>query len=396
MLKDKLVELSGLGALARERDGSVHSRLCAESLSNMAASATLRQAMRRLSVVPRTEYGKRRTVTLIPGDGIGPELCASVRSVFSAIQAPVDFEEIDFHGASATADKCLEQALFSMRRNGVGLKGIIETPRGLGSKRSYNMSLRLKLDLFANVIVCKSLPGVEARHKEVDFVIIRQNTEGEYSGLEHEITPGVVESLKVISRAESLRIAKYAFDYATQKGRHKVTAIHKANIMKQGDGLFLECCREVSALYPKITFDSMIVDNASMQLVSKPGQFDVVVTPNLYGTILGNIGAGLVGGAGLVPGFNIGHEFTLFEPGARHTAMEIAGTNKANSIGMLLSSSLMLRHLGFNTHALTLKQAVQQVLTRGKVRTPDIGGTNTTTELTDAVIAEAQRVMLDD
>lgn len=345
---------------------------------------------------PRTEYGGRRLVTLIPGDGIGPELCASVRNVFSAMQVPVDFEEIDFHGSASNSEQRLEDALRSMRRTGVGLKGIIETPRGFGSKRSYNMTLRNKLDLFANVIVCKSQPGVESRHKDVDFVVIRQNTEGEYSGLEHEITPGVVESLKVISRAESMRIAKYAFDYATQKSRHKVTAIHKANIMKQGDGLFLQCCQEVATLYPKISFDSMIVDNASMQLVSKPHQFDVVVTPNLYGTILGNIGAGLVGGAGLIPGFNIGHEYTLFEPGARHTAMDLAGTNKANSVGMLFSASLMLRHLGFNAHSLTLKQAVQQVLTRGKVRTPDIGGTNTTTDFTEAVIAETRRVLLDD
>eukprot|EP01147_Barroeca_monosierra_P010125 gene10125-2291_t len=341
-----------------------------------------------------TKYGGRRTVTLIPGDGIGPELTACVRELFSWIKVPIDFEVIDFHGADADAEDRINDAVTSIRRNGIGLKGILSTPHGRATRTSLNIKLRTELDLFANVIVCKTPKGLKTRHKNVDIVIIRQNTEAEYTGLEHEIFPGVIESLKVISRQESMRIAKFAFDFAAQNGRSKVTAVHKANIMKQGDGLFLQCCQEVSSLYPSIVFESMIVDNTSMQLVSRPQQFDVLVTPNLYGNIVGNIGAGLVGGAGIVPGYNISNDFAVFEPGARQLQESLTGKGVANPICMLSTSAMMLRHVGMDTYAEPIQRAVQNVLDQGQIRTPDMGGTHTTEDMSRAVIDEVDRLLV--
>eukprot|EP00730_Choanoeca_flexa_P020277 TRINITY_DN9911_c0_g1_i3.p1 TRINITY_DN9911_c0_g1~~TRINITY_DN9911_c0_g1_i3.p1 ORF type:complete len:359 (+),score=105.20 TRINITY_DN9911_c0_g1_i3:17-1093(+) len=353
----------------------------------MAASKIIRRmASSAHALSGMTQYGGRRTVTLIPGDGVGPELTASVQRVFEAMKVPIDFEEISFHGTDEDAHDRLEEAITSLRRNGVGLKGVLSTPRGRATNKSLNMELRTELDLFANVVVCKTPNGVETRHKDVDVVIVRQNTEAEYSGLEHEISPGVVESLKVISRDESMRIAKFAFDYATRNDRKKVTAVHKANIMKQGDGLFLKCCREVAELYPDIEFEAMIVDNCSMQLVSRPQQFDVMVTPNLYGNIVGNIGAGLVGGAGMVPGFNFGTNYAVFEPGARQVGEGIKGTHKASPFGMLHSSAMMLQHIGFDSYADPLLAALNDVLDKGTPLTPDVGGSSTTEEVTDAII----------
>ena len=229
--------------------------------------ATTAEAVDKVLNAGKTAYGNRRTVTLIPGDGVGPELAASVRSVFGAIGAPIDFEQVDLHSADPNISETLKAAVLSVKRNGVALAGVIETPLGWGSRQSVNLSLRKSLGLFANVVECKSIPGVPSRHSDVDIIIVRQNTEGEYSLEEHEIIPGVVESLKVTTRDRSVEIAKFAFDYAVRKGRSKVTCVHKANIMKKGDGLFLEVCKEVATHYPKIVFQPMIVDNTSMQLV---------------------------------------------------------------------------------------------------------------------------------
>ncbi|KAA0187521.1 Isocitrate dehydrogenase [NAD] subunit beta mitochondrial [Fasciolopsis buskii] len=242
------------------------------------------------------------------------------------------------------------------------------------------------LDLYANVVHIRSLPGLANRHGALDFVIIREQLEGEYSALEHQSITGVVESLKIMSRYNCERIAKFAFDYAVRNKRHTVTAVHKANIMKLGDGLFLETCHNVSKLYPHIKFNSMIIDNCCMQLVSRPKQFDVMVMPNLYGNIIDNLAAGLVGGAGIVPGVSYSHELAVFEPGTRHSFSMASGRDIANPTAILLAGTHMLRHLNLTEYALSVESAVLQVIREGKVLTPDIGGCSTTTEFTEAVV----------
>uniref|UniRef100_A0A2R8M563 Isocitrate dehydrogenase [NAD] subunit beta, mitochondrial n=1 Tax=Callithrix jacchus TaxID=9483 RepID=A0A2R8M563_CALJA len=254
-------------------------------------------------------------VTMLPGDGVGPELMHAVKEVFKAAAVPVEFQEHHLSEVQNMAsEEKLEQVLSSMKENKVAIIGKIHTPMEYkGELASYDMRLRRKLDLFANVVHVKSLPGYMTRHNNLDLVIIREQTEGEYSSLEHESARGVIECLKIVTRAKSQRIAKFAFDYATKKGRGKVTAVHKANIMKLGDGLFLQCCEEVAELYPKIKFETMIIDNCCMQLVQNPYQFDVLVMPNLYGNIIDNLAAGLVGGAGVVPGESYSAEYAVFE-----------------------------------------------------------------------------------
>eukprot|EP00795_Rhopilema_esculentum_P012430 gene12430-3096_t len=287
------------------------------------------------------EGAERKLVTLIPGDGVGPELVATVKTVFSSAGVPVDWDEVP---------------------------------------------IRTELDLFANVVHCKTLPGVKTRHLGVDIIIVREQTEGEYTSLEHESVAGVVEMIKVVTKKKSQRIAKFAFDYAMKNNRKKVTAVHKANIMKQSDGLFLESCSEISKLYPKIKFEGMIVDNACMQLVSNPGQFDVMVLPNLYGSIVDNVGAGLVGGAGVVPGKSFGQRFAIFEPGARHTFAQMAGRNVANPVAMLLCASDMLEHLHLFKHGRMVRNAVLETLSKGKNLTLDIGGSSGTSDFIKTVI----------
>ncbi|KAL5471374.1 hypothetical protein EMCRGX_G029485 [Ephydatia muelleri] len=341
----------------------------------------------------RTVYGGRHMVTLIPGDGIGPELAASVKEVFSYANVPVDFEEILVSGLVSKGNKkTLERAVNSLQRNGVGIKGVIRTQLDDVDSLSLNMLLRTELDLFANVVRCRSIPGVKTRHDDVDIVIIRENTEGEYSRLEHEIVPGVVESLKIVTRARSNMIAKFAFDYATTHHRKRVTAIHKANIMKMSDGLFLRQCEQVASLYPDIEFKSMIIDNCCMQLISNPRQFDVMVMPNLYGNILSNIGAGLVGGPGLCPGKNVGIGCIVFEQGARHAAISKAFQNKANPTAMLLTSVDLLRHLGLTHHAQSIEAAVYKTISLSKIRTEDLGGTASTSQFVQAVIRHLESV----
>ncbi|KAF9154631.1 isocitrate dehydrogenase (NAD(+)) idh1 [Linnemannia schmuckeri] len=316
--------------------------------------------------VPSSKLGGRYTVTLIPGDGIGQETASAVKTIFKAANVPVDWEQFDVSGYTSADDKTFKQSVESLRRNKVGLKGILYTPVSSLGHSSFNVTIRKDLDMYASLVLCKNIPGYPTRHEGVDFAIIRENTEGEYSGLEHQSYPGVVESLKVITRTKSERIARFAFDFALRNNRKKVTCIHKANIMKLADGLFLNTCRE---------------------LVSKPQQFDVMVMPNLYGNIVSNVGAGLVGGPGIVPGCNIGREYAMFEPGCRHVGKDIQGRNTANPSAMILSSVMMLRHLGLDDHANKIANAVSKTIMGGAVKTPDMGGSSTTTDFTFAVIS---------
>jgi len=335
-----------------------------------------------------TNPQNRLTATLIPGDGVGPELVSTVVDVFKATGVPVDFEIHFLSEVHASLSSPLDQVVDSIKKNGICLKGVLTTPEygEEGDLQSLNMRMRKSLDLYANVVKVKSVPGVKTRHNNIDLVIVREQIEGEYSSLEHESVPGVVESLKVITRKESLRIAKFAFDYATKHGRKKVTAVHKANIMKLADGLFLRSCQEISELYPHIEFDQMIVDNCCMQMASRPDQFDVMVMPNLYGNILANLATGLVGGAGMVAGEGYSGETAVFEPGARHSYSEAVGKNVANPTAMMLCAANMLRHVNLDEYGLQIYNAVRKVLEDGKVRTKDLGGHSTTRQFTAAVI----------
>ncbi|MEW5297655.1 MAG: hypothetical protein WDW38_006831 [Sanguina aurantia] len=340
-----------------------------------------------------------QTVTLIPGDGIGPEVTKAVVDVMDALGAPIRFERFDhISGSNPDGTSCTKVApevLASIRRNKVALKGTLFTQleKTNTDTQSLNVQLRKVLDLHVNVVHGFSIPGLVTRHGEgLDIVVIRENTEGEYSGLEHEAVEGVVESLKVITYDKSYRTAQYAFEFAYLNNRKKVTAVHKANIMKLADGLFLKAVREVAKQYPMIQFEEMIVDNTCMQLVSKPHQFDVMVAPNLYGNLVGNIVAGLCGGYGVVPGGNIGNGVAIFEQGARFVAKELAGKQQSNPTATLLSTSMMLRHLKLHIFGNRLEEAVFKIYADGdrSSMTPDVGGTGTTLSFTKAVIANLQ------
>lgn len=325
-----------------------------------------------------------RTVTLIRGDGIGPEVSDAVLSILEAAGAPLRFEEVSV-GVKAEKDEGVplpERALDSIRRNSVALKGPVGTPVGKGFA-SVNVGLRKALDLYANLRPVKNLPGVVSRFANVDIVIVRENTEDLYSGLEHVVVPGVVESLKIITEFASTRIARFAFEYARRKGRRRVTAVHKANIMKLSDGLFLDCFRRVAEDYPDIAADDRIVDAACMRLVMNPETFDVLLTENLYGDIVSDLAAGLVGGLGLVPGANLGTKAAIFEA-VHGSAPDIAGKNQANPIALLTSAILMLHHLDLPDHAERIEKALLETLAAG-IRTPDIGGTAGTREFARAV-----------
>eukprot|EP00180_Rhodochaete_pulchella_P000338 Plantae.Rhodophyta-Rhodochaete_pulchella.ctg12334.p1 GENE.Plantae.Rhodophyta-Rhodochaete_pulchella.ctg12334~~Plantae.Rhodophyta-Rhodochaete_pulchella.ctg12334.p1 ORF type:complete len:391 (+),score=62.84 Plantae.Rhodophyta-Rhodochaete_pulchella.ctg12334:149-1321(+) len=324
--------------------------------------------------------------TLIPGQGIGKEATEAMLEVFDHADVPLEWEKVDLAPDAAE----LPTELFkSFARTGVAVKGPFFTPP-LSKKTSFNILLRTHLDLYANVVHATNFDGINTRHKDVDLVVIRENTEGEYSGLEHEVVPGVVESLKIISKERSMRIARYGFEYALRNNRRKVTAVHKANIMKQSDGLFLQCCREVAAEYPFLEFEAMIVDNTCMQLASKPQQFDVMIMPNLYGNIVTNIAAGLVGGPGLFPGMNVGSAGAIFEQGARHAATAIAGKNIANPTGTVLAAVMLLRHLKLDRQAQMIENAVRGVFGNGGVRTPDVGGRASTTDFVKAIVARLE------
>ncbi|ODV82547.1 hypothetical protein CANARDRAFT_30744 [[Candida] arabinofermentans NRRL YB-2248] len=332
------------------------------------------------------KYGGKYTVTLIPGDGIGKEITDSVKTIFSNQNVPIEWETVELSGLDADSNS-IDKAVLSLKRNKVGLKGITYTPNTPFAK-SLNVALRKELDIYASLVLIKTIPGVKtAKLQDIDFVLVRENTEGEYSGLEHQSVPGVVESLKIMTKFKTERIAKFAFDFAVKNDRSLVTAIHKANIMKLGDGLFRSTVKEVGAkFYPSLEVKDMIVDNASMQAVSNPQQFDVMVTPNLYGSILSNIGAALIGGPGLVPGANFGREHAVFEPGCRHVGLDIKDQNKANPTAMILSATMMLRHLGLDEYADKISNATYAVLKEGKIITSDIGGSATTTEFTNEIL----------
>ncbi|XP_035227859.1 isocitrate dehydrogenase [NAD] subunit gamma, mitochondrial-like [Stegodyphus dumicola] len=328
-------------------------------------------------------------VSMLPGDGIGPELMGHVKEIFRLGGVPVDFEEVHLDSTVQHIDN-VEEAIISIKRNGVAIKGNIETRANNPQFRSRNVILRLELNLFVNVLHCKSQPSIKTRHSDIDIVLIRQNTEGEYSCLEHESVPGVIESLKIVTREKSEEIARFAFDYAVQNNRKKVTAVHKANIMKLADGLFLKTCSDIAKEYPQIEFDSIIIDNCSMQLVSNPYQFDVLLLPNLYGNILNNIACGLVGGPGIISGQNYGHEYAVFETGSRNTGKGIAGKNIANPVAMLNASVDLLQYLGLEKHAKIIGDAIFQTVNIDKIHTPDLGGTARTSDVVENVIKIVQ------
>jgi isocitrate dehydrogenase (NAD+) len=328
----------------------------------------------------------KHTITLIPGDGIGPEVSAQVVRIIEAAGVEVQWET-HYAGAQALekfGETLPQELLDSILRNKVALKGPITTPVGKGFT-SVNVGLRKALDLYANLRPVRSLPNVPSRYPEIDLVVVRENTEDLYSGLEHIVVPGVVESLKIITEKASTRIARYAFEFSRREGRKKVTAVHKANIMKLSDGLFLECFRKVAEDYPEIAADDKIVDNACMQLVMRPEQFDVMLLENLYGDIVSDLCAGLVGGLGLVPGANIGERGAVFEA-VHGSAPDIAGQGIANPAALLQSGIMMLRHLGERAAADRIEHAMLKVFRAGQVRTRDIGGTAKTSEFARAII----------
>lgn len=329
-----------------------------------------------------------RTVTLIPGDGIGPEISQSVVKIFEAAKVPIKFEIVEAGAKVMDQENTpLPQAVLdSIQKNKVALKGPITTPIGSGF-RSVNVALRQYFDLYANVRPVKSIKGVPSRYEEVDLIIVRENTEDLYAGIEHKIGEVAAESIKVITKKASDRIAKYAFTLANQQQREKVTAVHKANIMKLSDGLFLDCVRDIRKQYPDIEYDEQIVDAMCMNLVLHPESSDVLVMGNLYGDILSDLCAGFVGGLGLIPGANIGEEIAIFEA-VHGSAPSIAGCNQANPTALIQSAIMMLRHLNLLNEANRIEAALYAVYEQGHDLTKDLGGTATTTQFTDALIAK--------
>jgi isocitrate dehydrogenase (NAD+) len=331
------------------------------------------------------------TVTLIPGDGIGPEVASAATRVLSATGVALDWESEN--AGAGTMGKwgtaLPARVLDSIRKNKVALKGPTATPVGSGH-RSVNVELRKTLDLYANLRPVATLPGVKSRYDGVDLIVVRENTEDLYSGLEHVVVPGVVESLKIITEKASTRIAKYAFEYARTHGRKKVTAVHKANIMKLSDGLFLDCCRAVAQGFPEVQYDELIVDNCCMQLVLDPTRFDMLLLENLYGDIVSDLCAGFIGGLGMAPGANIGEQAAVFEA-VHGSAPDIAGKNMANPIALILSGAMMLDHLGEHQAADRVREGVNAVLREGRKMTRDLGGTAGTTEIAEAIATEIEK-----
>src|SRR5712672_1419647 len=333
----------------------------------------------------------RHKVTLLPGEGIGPEVSGAVRRILEAAGVQIDWEVIDARAAAGSADAgqvVNEKAIESVRRNGVGLKGPMATAVA-GGARSVNVALRKTLDFYANLRPVKNLPGLKSRYDNVDVVIVRETTEEMYSGLEHEVVPGVVESLKIITEKASTKIAKFAFAYARKNQRKKIHAIHKANIMKLSDGLFLRCCRTVAKGFPEITYGEHIVDNTCMQLVMNPYQYDMLVMENLYGDIISDLCAAFVGGLGFVPSANLGDECAIFEA-VHGSAPDIAGKNLANPTALLRSALLMGRHLGEHEASTKIRNGLERVYRHHEKLTRDIGGKAGTSEFADAVIEEME------
>src|SRR5215471_2134714 len=319
-------------------------------------------------------------ITLIPGDGIGPEVAAATVRAVEALGVPIEWEVANAGARSLaeTGELLPDSVLESLERTKVGLKGPTATPIG-GGHQSINVALRKRLDMYVNFRPVRMLPGLKSRFQDlpIDLIIFRENTEDLYSGLEHEVVSGVVESLKIITQNASMKIARAAFEWARRESRKKVVAIHKANIMKMSDGLFLKCCRETASHYPEIQYTELIVDNACMQLVMRPETFDVLVLPNLYGDIISDLTAGLVGGLGIVPGANIGDGHAIFEA-VHGSAPDIAGKGIANPTALMQSAVLMLRHIEERKAADKIETAMLNIFAEGKVRTRDVGGTAST------------------
>jgi isocitrate dehydrogenase (NAD+) len=330
------------------------------------------------------------TICLLPGDGIGPEVTSAARRVIDESGTNIEWVPLPagITGIELGGSPLPQRTLAAIAGHGIALKGPVTTPIGKGFE-SVNVRLRKKLNLYAAVRPVRNLAGIESRYQNVDLVIIRENTEGMYSGLENEVVPGVVQSLKIVTAQASTRIARFAFEYAATRGRKKVTCFHKANIMKKSDGLFLECARRVGQGYAnRVQYDEMIIDNGCMQLVRDPSQFDVLLLENLYGDIVSDLAAGLVGGLGVVPGANIGDTCAVFEP-VHGSAPNIARKGLANPLACIMSGVMMLNHLGETDAAKRIRKGYDRVLTERnlEVLTPDIGGTGTTRSFTDAIIA---------
>jgi isocitrate dehydrogenase (NAD+) len=333
---------------------------------------------------------KEYKVSLIPGDGIGPEVTSAARKVLAAAGMVIDWEIVDA-GQSAIekhGTTLPDETLISIKKNKVGLKGPLTTPIGGGFK-SVNVELRKSLDLYASVRPVRSSLGISFHHSGIDLVIFRENTEDLYSGMEYEIAPGVAQGLKIITEKASTRIARFCFEWAKENKRHTVHAVHKANIMKKSDGLFLHSVREVAKDYPELKYKEIIVDNCAMQLVMRPEQFDVLVLTNLYGDIISDLAAGLVGGLGIVPGANIGENYAVFES-VHGSAPDIAGKGIANPLATIASGVLMIRHLGEETVAARIRAAITLLLAEKKHLTHDLGGTCSAQEITDALIEKIQ------
>jgi isocitrate dehydrogenase (NAD+) len=328
----------------------------------------------------------KHRVTLIPGEGIGPEVAAATRRILEVAGVQIEWEEIAGRTGESTdqGQRVNQAAIDSVRRNRVALKGPMATAIA-GGAPSVNVALRKSLDLYANLRPVKNVPGVKSHFENVDLILVRENTEDLYSGLEHEVVPGVVESLKIITEKASTRIARFAFEYARRHGRKKIHAIHKANIMKLSDGLFLRSVRTVAAQFPEIQYKELIVDNACMQIVMDPLQFDMLLLPNLYGDVMSDLAAGLVGGLGVVPSANIGDECAMFEA-VHGTAPDIAGKGLANPTALLMSALLMLDHLGERPAAERIEAALLKTYRDGKYTTKDVGGKATTEQFTNAVL----------
>ncbi|KAJ7754257.1 hypothetical protein DFH07DRAFT_504583 [Mycena maculata] len=352
------------------------------------------QALRRYaSAAPTAAFAGQKdsngkyTVTLIPGDGIGPEISQAIKDIYVAAAVPIQWEEVSVTPILKAGKTVIpDSAITSVKRNTVALKGPLATPIGKGHV-SLNLTLRRTFNLFANVRPCVSIQGFKTPYDDVNTVLIRENTEGEYSGIEHEIVDGVVQSIKLITWEASERVARYAFHYAESSGRKRVTAVHKANIMKMSDGMFLSACREVSKEFPGVSYDEDLLDRVCLQVVQNPRPYSdrVMVMPNLYGDILSDMCAGLIGGLGLTPSGNIGRDASIFEA-VHGSAPDIAGKGLANPTALLLSSLMMLRHMNLFDYADKIEKAALTTIAEGKFITGDLGGKASTSEYTNAII----------
>jgi isocitrate dehydrogenase (NAD+) len=369
--------------------------LAHRSITGLAQSAVKSsQPFRRYASTPPTAAfaaskgsNGKYAVTLIPGDGIGPEISESVKAIYTAADVPIEWEEVSVTPVLKGGKTVIpEAAINSVKKNTVALKGPLATPIGKGHV-SLNLTLRRTFNLFANVRPCASIQGFKTPYDNVNTVLIRENTEGEYSGIEHEIVDGVVQSIKLITYDASERVARYAFNYAQSSGRKRVTAVHKANIMKMSDGMFLSACRQVSKDFPDVSYDEDLLDRVCLQIVQNPRPYSnrVMVMPNLYGDILSDMCAGLIGGLGLTPSGNIGRDASIFEA-VHGSAPDIAGKGLANPTALLLSSLMMLRHMNLNEYATKIEKATLDTIAEGKSITGDLGGKATTEEYTAAII----------